>query len=185
MFDKNYHFMISTCISYMILTMATCSPHFPWFLGQKWKWRCSDLGLFRIHPRAPPPPGGFSKFILVADKLFLKISSIGRAIPTLTTSPPFPWFLGRKWKQRCANLWLFWIQTHAPPPVSGFPKSIFVAENPRLSPPSSRSYWRPLQELSTTAYHCNFVGSFFAYASLTSSENWTTTGNSSRNKMLI
>ena len=39
----------------------TTSPHFPLFLGQKWKRRSADLGLFRIHPRAPPPAGGFQK----------------------------------------------------------------------------------------------------------------------------
>ena len=64
LFGKTYHFMKSACISCMILTMALCSPPFPPFLGRKWKWRCSNSGIFWIHPRVPPPAGVFSKFIL-------------------------------------------------------------------------------------------------------------------------
>ena len=51
----------------MILTIELCCPPFPWFIGRKWKWRRSDSGLFRIQPSAPPPAGGFSKFIFVAE----------------------------------------------------------------------------------------------------------------------
>ena len=41
-----------------IPTLIT-SPHFPRFIGQKWKQICADLGLFRIQPRASPPARGF------------------------------------------------------------------------------------------------------------------------------
>ena len=72
---------------------------------------------------APPPAGGFSKFIFVADKLNLKISYSRRTIPTLTSSPPFPRFLGRQWKRRHADSGLFRIQPRAPPPAGGFQNS--------------------------------------------------------------
>ena len=67
--------MKSACISCMILTMALCSPPFPRFLGQKWKLRRASLGLFRIQLCAPPPAGGFSEFILIAEKFPLKIKT--------------------------------------------------------------------------------------------------------------
>ena len=41
------------------------------------------MGIFQIHPRAPPPAGGLKKFIFVADKKIKKGNS-GRTIPTLT-----------------------------------------------------------------------------------------------------
>ena len=105
---------------------------------------------------------------------FKKMSNIGRTIPTLTTSPPFPQFLGRKWKWWRADLGLFRIHWHAPPPAGGFSKLIFVVENWRPSCHSSRSYWLPLQKLPTIPFHCNCFGIFFAYTSLTSPENRTT-----------
>ena len=71
-FDKTYHFMKSAYISCMVLTMALCSPPFPWFIHRKWKWRCANSGIFRIHPSAPPPAGGFSIYISVAEKSFFK-----------------------------------------------------------------------------------------------------------------
>ena len=71
LFDKTYHFMKSECISWMILTRALCSPPFPQFLGRKWKRRRSNSAIFRIQPRATPPAGSSSKFILVAEKLLL------------------------------------------------------------------------------------------------------------------
>ena len=61
--EKTYHFMKSTCISCMIITMALCSPPFSQFFTRKWKWRRVNLGIFRIQPRAPPHAGGFSKSI--------------------------------------------------------------------------------------------------------------------------
>ena len=87
------------------------------------------FGIFRIQPRAPPPAGGFSKFFFVADKLIFKISYSGRKIPTLTTSPPFPLFIGRKLKGRRSGLVLFRIQPRAPPPAGVVSKFIFVADN--------------------------------------------------------
>ena len=45
---------------------------FPQFLGRKWKRRRANLGLFLILSSTPPPAGGFSKFVLVADKWILK-----------------------------------------------------------------------------------------------------------------
>ena len=68
LFDKTYHIMKSACISCMILTMALCSPLFPRFIGQKWKWRCANSELNWIKPHAQPPASGFLKFILVAEK---------------------------------------------------------------------------------------------------------------------
>ena len=55
-----------------------------------------------------------------------------------------------------------------------FPEFDFIAGNPRSYCPSSRSYWFPLQKLLTIAFLWNFVGSFFAYVFLTSSEIWKT-----------
>ena len=103
----------------------------------------------------------FLKYLFVADKFIFKIINSGRVIPTLTTSPPFPWFISWKWKQIRVNSGLFRIQPRAPPPVGGFSKLIFVAENCRPSFPLSCSYWRPLQKLSTIAFCWYFVGSFF------------------------
>ena len=40
------------------LTAALRAP-FPRFLGRQGERRRTDSGLFRIHPRAPPPAGGF------------------------------------------------------------------------------------------------------------------------------
>ena len=91
-----------------------------------------------MQPRAPPPPGGFSKFIFIADKLFFKISYSGRKIPPLATYPPFSQFLGRQWKRRRADLELFRIQPRASPPVGGFSNFIFIEEN---SHPSSQSVY--------------------------------------------
>ena len=50
---------------------GTVLSTFSLFLDLKWKQRRDDLGLFRIQPRATPPAGGFSKFIFVAERLFL------------------------------------------------------------------------------------------------------------------
>ena len=44
----------------------------------------------------------------------------GRTIPIFTTSPPFPRFVGRQRKSRRADLGLFRLQEHAPPPAGGF-----------------------------------------------------------------
>ena len=137
-----------------------------------------------IQPQAPLPAGGFSKFISVADKLIFKISNSGRTIPTLTTSPPFPWFLSRKSKQRRANLGLFQIHLRVLPPAANFSIFIFVAENCRPSSLSNLSYWRPLQKLLTIAFRWNFVGGFLFHTSLTSSSNWTIK-TASRNNMSI
>ena len=52
---------------------AAWGARFPRFIGRQRKQRRADSGLFRIHPRAPPPAGGFSKFIFVADKIIFKI----------------------------------------------------------------------------------------------------------------
>ena len=41
--------------------------------------------------------------------------------------PPFPWFIGRKWKWKRANTGLFRIQPRAPPSGGGFSKFIFIA----------------------------------------------------------
>ena len=77
-------------------------------------------------------------------------------------------------KKRRAILGLFRILPRALPPDGGFSKFIFVAENHQFSCPSSCSYWSPLQKLSTIAFRCNFVGSFFTYTYLSSSSNRTT-----------
>ena len=64
----------------MILTMVPCSPPLPQYLGQKWKRRRANSGLFRIQPRALPPSGGFLKFVFVAKTLIFKISNSGRMV---------------------------------------------------------------------------------------------------------
>ena len=124
MFDKTYHFMKSTCIYCVILTMALCSLPFPRFLGRKWKWRRADLGLFQIQPRAPHPAGDFqNSFLLqrIVDPLALWADH--------TEAP-------------CKNCWQL-------------PSAAILLEV------------------------------FFAYTSMTSSANWTTTKTASRNKMSI
>ena len=65
--------------------------------------------------------------MFVADELKFKISYSGRTMPTLTDYPPFPRFIGRKWKLRRADLGLFWIQLRALPTAGGSKKNIFVA----------------------------------------------------------
>ena len=89
------------------VSMSGLKGTFPRFLSRKWKRRRADSGLFWIQPRAPPPAGGFLKFISVMDKLILKISYTERLIPTFTTYPLFPRLLGRKWKRRRADSRLF------------------------------------------------------------------------------
>ena len=76
LFEKRYHFMKSTFISCMIITMALCSPHFPRFLCQMWKWVRADSGLFWIQLRAPPPAGSFLELIFDVEKKL--ISNSGR-----------------------------------------------------------------------------------------------------------
>ena len=69
--------------------MTTYLP-FPRFLGRQWKRRRADSGLFRIKPLTPPPSGGFSKFIFVAENRQRgKIRSFCGASerPTLSTPP--------------------------------------------------------------------------------------------------
>ena len=55
----------------MILNMTLLSPHFPQFIGRKWKRRRASLGLFWVQPRASPPAGGFLEIILIAEILFV------------------------------------------------------------------------------------------------------------------
>ena len=42
---------------------------------------------------------------------------------------PFPRLIDQKWKSRCANLGLFWIQPCAPPPASGFQNQFGLQRN--------------------------------------------------------
>ena len=114
-----------------------------------------------------------------------QLPNSGITIPTLTTFPPISWFLGWKWKQRRANLGLFWIQLYAPPPAGGFSKLIFVAENRRPSCLSSCSYWRPLQKLSKIAFCCNFVVEFFGVRTTDIISKLKINKTASLNKMLI
>ena len=111
---------------------AAWGAPFPRLLGWQWKQRRANSGLFRIHPGAPLSAGGFPKFIFGVDKIFLKWV----IVYALTTSPAFPRFLGRQWKQRRADPGLFRIQPRAPPPAGGFSKFVYVAENCQ---PSSKS----------------------------------------------
>ena len=74
------------------------------------------------------------------DELILKISNSGITIPTLTSSPPFPRFLGWKWKQRRANLGIFRIQPRNQPPGGGFSNffSLWRINNP-LAPQAAHN----------------------------------------------
>ena len=69
------------------------------------------------------------------------MSYSGRAIPTLTISPPFPRFLGQQWKRRRAGSWIFCIQPRDPPPSGVFSKFVFVADN--RQPSSQNGYCSP------------------------------------------
>ena len=109
----------------MVKLLAAWRAPVPRFIGRKWKQRRADLVIFRIHPRAPPPPGDFSKFIFVSDKLVFKISY---SIYFDYTYPPFPPFLGRQWKLRSDYSGLFQIQPRAPLPSGGFSKFVFVVK---------------------------------------------------------
>ena len=84
MYDKMYHFMKSSGISFMILATSLCYPPFPIFISRKWKLRCANSGLFRIQPHTQPPSCGLSEFVFVADKLNILIRNSGRTIPALT-----------------------------------------------------------------------------------------------------
>ena len=53
---------------------AAWAAPFTQFISPQWKLRRANSGLFRIHPHVPPPSGGLSELIFVADKLILKIS---------------------------------------------------------------------------------------------------------------
>ena len=113
---------------------------------------------------------GFSKFIFIADKLIVKISNSGRTIPTLTTSPTIPRFLGQKWERRCADSGLFRIQTHAPPPAGSFSKINFCCgESPTLLP-FKLLILTPPAKIVDNCLPLRFRRQFFAYAFLTSSE---------------
>ena len=71
--------------------------------------------------------------------MILKNNNSGRTITTLTTSPPFPRFLGWKWKQRRADSGLFWIQPLTPPPTRSFSNTF--------------SLWRITNPLALQAAH--------------------------------
>ena len=79
---------------------------------------------------------------------------------------------GNEFRRTAGGRWTAWMNPkYLRIGTSSFPLS---AEKSRKRCPSSRSYWRPLQNLSTIAFRWDFICSFFAYSSLTSSANWKT-----------
>ena len=86
-----------------------------------------------------------------------------RTIPTLATSPPLPLFLGRKWKWRRSDSWLFRIRPCAPPTASGlFRNSLWLRRiaNPLALQDAHTD--APCKKLLTISFRCDFVRSFFS-----------------------
>ena len=81
--------MKSTC-SYFMILIYHCVLHLSPIFGRKWNGKVFDLRLFRIQPHAPPPAGGFSKFIFVADFLNFKEVIVEEKYPLWLYLSAFP-----------------------------------------------------------------------------------------------